>query len=814
MPCRHPAFPPARGRWRGQKAPPSSEPPLTKTNPSSRPPQKPPKKTTKHNNSTFVDADFLKSAYAGVLELRILSAKGLRGVNRVGGKSDPYCVASLPDDGGRVATPVIWGCLDPVWFDSVEAEAAAKGAAAATAAAGTGSGRKAPSTRSRTHTLYVRRDPAESASDPRAGVRFTVYDRANGLIPGVAVGGGEDVELGTAAVSVADFVAAAGGKPGAWVKKTVLMCGPQATGTLEVEARYLPFSTKRGGSVAFVKDFIADEGPAVPGPAPAEVKAAGADLVAAGKGGKEGEAAAEAAVGDAAGLLAKKPAGPLGRLGGLFGGGGKNKGAAAAAAAEAPAPAPTPAAPAPAAADAAAADAKAAEREMAEAWRAVTKAAGRILHVRGERGSKGNDYRAVAFAQSIATDTEAWIGRSLSAREVVIAFRGTEMGRMKDAISDINAVPVPYADEGGEGEGGATATEGEGGGLATAKRLVAGAASADKVYVHAGFLRAWESVRSLVFSAVAAAITSSGDDTKPWRVLITGHSLGGALATLCTYELANPARLPLPNVKCPVDVAVYTYGAPRVGNVAFALSFHSRIEAAAEAARKRGGDAAARGVGSWRLLNERDLVPTIPRLMGYAHVPYGVRLPADDAAAASALGASDAKAKAAKAVAGVLADERAGASGTAADEAAADRAAASALSELERFLIFEPATGSDALGEGRDAGTLASDAARSARAAFQAKGGFSLGAIGAAATAAAGAVGGGKLVEHEMRIAKALTDGAAIADHMEGVYFGKLVVALTAAGVKLPSAIVDKYAAPAAAAPSGSAGGAAAPKAA
>ena len=42
----------------------------------------------------------------------------------------------------------------------------------------------------------------------------------------------------------------------------------------------------------------------------------------------------------------------------------------------------------------------------------------------------------------------------------------------------------------------------------------------------------------------------------------SGHSLGGALATLAAYEIAKT---------CPeVDVACYTFGAPRTGNHAFA----------------------------------------------------------------------------------------------------------------------------------------------------------------------------------------------------------------------------------------------------
>jgi hypothetical protein len=58
-------------------------------------------------------------------------------------------------------------------------------------------------------------------------------------------------------------------------------------------------------------------------------------------------------------------------------------------------------------------------------------------------------------------------------------------------------------------------------------------------------------------------------------------------------------------------VIMYTYGAPRVGNKAFADAFDARLSAAGAA---------------WRITNIRDIVPTVPRLMGYAHGGSSVRL--------------------------------------------------------------------------------------------------------------------------------------------------------------------------------------------
>ena len=56
---------------------------------------------------------------------------------------------------------------------------------------------------------------------------------------------------------------------------------------------------------------------------------------------------------------------------------------------------------------------------------------------------------------------------------------------------------------------------------------------------------------------------------------------------------------------------MYNYGSPRVGNMAFVKRFNRLVPDA------------------WRVYNARDLVCSVPRMMGFAHVGTPVELRAD-----------------------------------------------------------------------------------------------------------------------------------------------------------------------------------------
>ena len=68
---------------------------------------------------------------------------------------------------------------------------------------------------------------------------------------------------------------------------------------------------------------------------------------------------------------------------------------------------------------------------------------------------------------------------------------------------------------------------------------------------------------------------------------------------------------------------MYTFGAPRAGNAPFAAAFNSQVP------------------DSWRISNHRDIVPSVPRLLGYCHVKHSVRLTSDGGLTIEADGGKD-----------------------------------------------------------------------------------------------------------------------------------------------------------------------------
>ena len=145
--------------------------------------------------------------------------------------------------------------------------------------------------------------------------------------------------------------------------------------------------------------------------------------------------------------------------------------------------------------------------------------------------------------------TQAFLARN--PYYAVLAFRGTEPKKWEDVQADIRAYK----------------------------------SSVQAGKVHAGFLEAYNEVAD----EIETSLTDKNQDK--WPLYITGHSLGGALATVATQELDAVRGIGDQIAAC------YTFGSPRVGNKKYEKAIKVPI---------------------YRLVHSTDIVTLVPSI-GYTH---------------------------------------------------------------------------------------------------------------------------------------------------------------------------------------------------
>ena len=166
-------------------------------------------------------------------------------------------------------------------------------------------------------------------------------------------------------------------------------------------------------------------------------------------------------------------------------------------------------------------------------------------------------YQLHEFINDETVGTQCIIAISDEGR-IAIAFRGTS--DFKDAFTDI---------------------------LAIKKRWLHGKRLFFSPKVHFGFLNAYRPVRKRILKTIKKLAKKNRQ-----RIYVTGHSLGGALATLCAADIRRSLRL---------QTTMYNFGGPRVGNRRFAKLYNKLVP------------------DTFRFVNDADVIPTIPKI-GYHHV--------------------------------------------------------------------------------------------------------------------------------------------------------------------------------------------------
>ena len=188
------------------------------------------------------------------------------------------------------------------------------------------------------------------------------------------------------------------------------------------------------------------------------------------------------------------------------------------------------------------------------------------------------EYSARAYTSPVITDlaTNASALITLSdAGDIIVAFKGSSSAR--DFLEDVKF------------------------GL----RNFGYSQAAQSPKVHRGFLEDFAAIEIAVVSQVKTYLSLN----PAAKIFVTGHSLGGAEAILCAYELA---RLGLPLA------GVFTFGQPRVGNKTFAEIYNS-VRVHESAVNSRPQPQTLEDI-TFRIVNQNDIVPRVPGwLCGYRH---------------------------------------------------------------------------------------------------------------------------------------------------------------------------------------------------
>lgn len=232
----------------------------------------------------------------------------------------------------------------------------------------------------------------------------------------------------------------------------------------------------------------------------------------------------------------------------------------------------------------------------------------------------GDDLEFCFFINHEQTGACVGVYRSLKEKRIVVSFRGT--CQPIDLVTDASIFQVPWV----EGD--------------YSEQELKNVDHETFPMVHVGFRKSMNSISRRLKTLVLAAV-GEGESISDYDVLVTGHSLGGALATLFTADIAEsgidagrslPQKAPSEpwwkgiagtfqkqaetvvaakprDPPRPKSLEMYNFGSPRAGNRAFAKQFQEFIDKGYINA-------------GYRIVNAQDIIARAPRPMGIMNVDY------------------------------------------------------------------------------------------------------------------------------------------------------------------------------------------------
>ncbi|KAK9708654.1 hypothetical protein K7432_009515 [Basidiobolus ranarum] len=201
------------------------------------------------------------------------------------------------------------------------------------------------------------------------------------------------------------------------------------------------------------------------------------------------------------------------------------------------------------------------------------------------------DVQVTSYFDDLFTGLAGYVGVNHKEKTIIVAFRGS--ANIRNWLHDFDFLPLNFAYPDAEKD----------------------------TLVHGGFLKAFNSVSEDVISGLKQVVDQLPNNPDDYQLLVTGHSLGGAVAVLGAMEIKNHLLNPksprciTPPAKTinPAKILLHTYGQPRVGNEKFAKLAYKTISNSTVSD------------NMIRVTSKSDPVPHLPPdIIGFKHSPHEV----------------------------------------------------------------------------------------------------------------------------------------------------------------------------------------------
>ncbi|KAK9696483.1 hypothetical protein K7432_012438 [Basidiobolus ranarum] len=201
------------------------------------------------------------------------------------------------------------------------------------------------------------------------------------------------------------------------------------------------------------------------------------------------------------------------------------------------------------------------------------------------------DVKVTSYFEDLLSGLAGYVGVNHKEKKIIVAFRGTS--NIRNWIHDFDFLPLDFVYPDSE----------------------------KNTIVHGGFLKAFNSVSEDVISGLKKAIDQLPTNPEDYELLVTGHSLGGAVAVLGAMEIKNHLLNPQ-SPRCitsptktinPSKIIIHTFGQPRVGNQNFAKLVYKTLSNSTISN------------NLIRVTSKNDPVPHLPPdSFGFVHSPHEV----------------------------------------------------------------------------------------------------------------------------------------------------------------------------------------------